>query len=393
MKNSTFPFPFPFPFPGLILAALAVSLFSITTLSGCDNPPDTIKIGVPMPLSGTFAATGQDSLNGVKLAVAEINKEGFKIKGKPVSIEIMAMDDRSDPATAEEVAKQLVEAGVVAVIGHFNSSTSIAAAPIYAEKNIAQLAISSDPKFTQLGLATTYRLNASNTLQAKAMGSFAVNQLKAAKFAVVDDGTPVGKGLADGAAEELKAHKKEITIRQSFDLKTAAFDELAGKLKAGNVEVVISTLSDWQVLALLDALKKVGFTSVSILGSNLYKTVTMLKGVGMVRGLYATSPTLEIKEFLTGPQFLAKYREAFKIEPVYGPHYNYDAMYVLAAALKRAESASPEKITETLRTLDGYGPVTGSMKWDAVGERLYAAIGVYSARADSWELQMRSDKW
>ena len=387
MKISTF------PFPGLTLAALAVSLFSITTLTGCDNPPDTIKIGVPMPLSGTFAATGQDSLNGVKLAVAEINKEGFKIKGKPVSIEIMAVDDRSDPATAKEVAKQLVEAGVVAVIGHFNSSTSIAAAPIYAEKNIAQLAISSDPKFTQLGLATTYRLNASNTLQAKAMGSFAVNQLKAAKFAVVDDGTPVGKGLADGAAEELKADKKEIAIRQSFDLKTAAFDELAGKLKAGNVEVLISTLSDWQVLALLEALKKVEFTSVSILGSNLYKTVTMLKGAGMVKGLYATSPTLEINEFSNGPQFLSRYRAAFKMEPVYGPHYNYDAMYVLASAMKRAESASPKKITETLRTLTGYGPIVGSMKWDAVGERLYSAIGVYSARAGNWQLQMSADKW
>ena len=387
MKISTF------PFPGLTLAALAVSLFSITTLSGCDNPPDTVKIGVAMPLSGTFAVIGQDSLNGVKLAVAEINKEGFKIKGKPVTIEIMAVDDRSDPATAKEVATQLVEAGVVAVIGHFNSSTSIAAAPIYAEKDIAQLAISSDPKFTQLGLATTYRLNANNTLQAKAMGSFAVNQLHASKFAVVDDGTPVGKGLADGAAEEIKADKKELTIRQSFDLKTSAFDELAGKLKAGNVEVVISTLSDWQVLALLDALKKVEFTSVSILGSNLYKTVNMLKGVGMVRGLYATSPTLEIKEFSKGPEFVAKYRAAFNQEPVYGPHYNYDAMYILADAMNLAGSANPKKITKTLRTLDGYGPVTGIIKWNAVGEPLYGAIGVYSARAGNWELQIRSEKW
>ena len=387
MKISTF------PFPGLPVAALAVSLFSITTLTGCDNPPDTIKIGVAMPLSGTFMVYGQDLLNGVKLAVAEINKEGFKIKGKPISIEIMAVDDRGDPATAKEVAKQLVEAGVVAVIGHFNSGASIAAAPIYAEKNIAELAMSNDPKFTQLGLATTYRLLANNTLQSKAMGSFAVNQLKAAKFAVVDDGTPVGKGLADGAAEELKAAKKDITIRESFDTKTAAFDELAGKIKAGKVEVVISTLSDRQILALLDALKKVEFTSVSILGSNLYKTVNMLKGDGMVSALYATSPVLEIKEFAKGPEFLAKYRAAFKVEPVYGPHYTYDAVYVLAGAMKRAESASPKKITETLRTLDGHAPVMGSMKWDAVGEQRFGAIGIYAARAGNWELQMRSDKW
>lgn len=193
----------------LAVATLAAGLFaSGALLTGCDNPPDTIKIGVAQPLSGNIAALGQDLHNGVKLAVAELNKEGFKIKGKSVTIEIVAMDDRSDAATGKEVAQQMVDAGVVAVIGNLNSGVSIEAAPIYAAKDIAQLAISTNPKFTQLGLTTTYRLVANDTLQAKAIGSFAANQLNATKFAVVDDGTPYGKGLADGAAEQLKLAKR-----------------------------------------------------------------------------------------------------------------------------------------------------------------------------------------
>lgn len=378
----------------LAVAALATGLFASTALlTGCDNPPDTIKIGVAQPLSGNLAALGQDLHNGVKLAVAELNKEGFKIKGKPVTIEIVAMDDRSDPATGVEVAKQMVEAGVVAVIGNLNSGVSIPAAPIYAEKNIAQLAISTNPKFTQLGLATTFRLVANDSLQARAIGSFAANQLNASKFAVVDDGTTYGKGLAEGAAIELKKAQKEIVVTYSSDDKTTAFDELAGKIKAGNVEVVVTTQGDFQILALLEALKKVDYTNVSILGGDTIKTTTMLKGIGMVKGLYTTSPILDAKEFVNGKEFLTKYQDAYKMEPAYGGHYTYDAMYILAGAMRRADSVQPKKITETLRTFDGYAPVTGSMKWDGVGEQRYGVVGVYSARKGVWDLQLRSDRW
>ena len=197
------------------------------------NPPASIKIGVAQPLSGNLAALGQDLLNGVKLAVAELNKEGFKIKGKPVLIEIVAMDDQSDPAAGVETAKQMVAAGVVAVIGNLNSGVSIPAAPVYAAANIAQLAISTNPKLTELGLATTFRLVANDNLQARAIGTFAANQLSATKFAVVDDGTTYGKGLAAGAAAELKKAKKEVVVAFSSDDKTTAFYELAGKVKAG----------------------------------------------------------------------------------------------------------------------------------------------------------------
>lgn len=376
------------------LAALASSLLVGTALlSGCDSPPSTIKIGVAQPLSGNLAALGQDLLNGVKLAVDELNKEGFKIKGKPVTIEVVAMDDRSDPVAGVDVAKQMVAAGVVAVIGNLNSGVSIPAAPVYGAANIAQLAISTNPKFTQLGLATTFRLVANDTLQARAIGSFAANQLNATKFAIIDDGTTYGKGLAEGAAVELKKAKKEVVVTYSSDDKTTAFDDLAAKIKAGNVEVVVSTQGDFQILALLEALKKIDYTSVSILGGDTIKTTNMLKGIGMVKGLYATSPILDAKEFVTGPQFLSKYRAAFKVDPAYGGHYTYDAMYVLAGAMKRAESTDAKKITETLRTLDGYAPITGSMKWDAVGEQRYGVVGVYSARGGNWELQLRSDRW
>ena len=376
----------------LSTTALALAI-SALLLAGCDSTPSTVKIGVAQPLTGPVGELGQDLLNGVKLAVNELNKEGYKINGKPVTIEIVAMDDRGDPATGKEVAQKMLDAGVVAVIGHLNSGVSIEAAPVYATKNIAQLAISTNPKFTQMGLATTYRLVANDTLQAKAIGSFAVNQLKSTRYAMVDEGTVYGKDLANGALEQLKLAKKEVRFRESFDDKTTAFSGLADKIKQEKIEVLVTILNDFQVLALIDALQKINYTDVTILGADIFKTTHMLEGADKIKGLYVTSPTLDAKEFSDGKKFLANYQNAYKIEPAYGGHYTYDAMYVLAGAMQHANSTDPKKITETLRNFDGFAPVTGSMKWNSEGEQRYGVVGVYAARKAAWELQLRSDKW
>jgi branched-chain amino acid transport system substrate-binding protein len=375
----------------LTFAALATA--SVLGLAGCSKVPDTIKIGVAQPLSGPLGALGQDLLNGVNLAVEELNKSGYTVDGKRVTLEVVAVDDKADAATGKTVAQQLVDAGVVAVIGHLNSGVSIETAPIYGAKDISQIAISTNPKFTQLGLSTTFRMVANDTLQARAIGSFAAAQLGAARYAALDDGTPYGKGLAEGAAEQLKAEKKEVVVRKSFDDKTTAFDELAGELKAAKVEVIVSTLNDFQALALLEALKKVDHTKVSLLGGDTIKTTDMTKAMGMVEGVYATSPVLEAKEFSTGKPFLEKYIAAYKKPPAYGGHYSYDSMYVLSAAIQKAKSADPKDITKAMHAINGYAPVIGTMTWDDKGEQRYGAVGVYELRAGNWELRMRSDRW
>jgi branched-chain amino acid transport system substrate-binding protein len=119
----------------------------------------------------------------------------------------------------------------------------------------------------------------------------------------------------------------------------------------------------------------------------------MLKGAGMVEGLYATSPVLEAKEFTTGKPFLEKYLAAYKKLPAYGGHYSYDSTYVLTAAIQKAKSAEPKEITKAMHAINGYAPVIGTMSWDDKGEQRYGAVGVYELRAGNWELRMRSDRW
>ena len=139
---------------GVALAPLAAG----GLLAGCSGMPDTVRIGVAQPLSGPLAALGQDLLNGVMLAVKELNANNFSVDGKRVALEVVTVDDKADAEVGKQVAQQLVDGGICAVIGHLNSGVSIAAAPIYAGKGIAQIAISTNPKYTDLGFPTTLRM-------------------------------------------------------------------------------------------------------------------------------------------------------------------------------------------------------------------------------------------
>ena len=164
----------------LLLAGGLAPLFS-----ACSRLPDTVRIGVAQPLSGPLARLGKDMQAGVEMAVKDLNAAGFSVKGQRITLEVVAKDDKSDAAAGKQVAQELVQAGVVAVIGHLNSGVSIEAAPIYAEAGIAQLAISTNPKYTQLGHPTTLRLVANDDLQAKAMASYAVQQMSGQSLSLI----------------------------------------------------------------------------------------------------------------------------------------------------------------------------------------------------------------
>src|SRR4051794_1967785 len=105
-------------------------------LSACSpRIPATITIGVAQPLSGPSAARGQDIVNGAKLAAADLNAAGFKVAGKPVTIDIVAVDDKADKEEAKKVAQGLVDHKVTAVIGHLSSDVTEGVIPVYRSGN------------------------------------------------------------------------------------------------------------------------------------------------------------------------------------------------------------------------------------------------------------------
>ena len=90
----------------------------------------TVTIGIVAPLTGPQSHIGKDLENAVRLAAEDANAAKTTIGGKAVTFEVQAEDDQADPKMAPVVAQKLADAKVSAVVGHFNSGTTIPASKI-----------------------------------------------------------------------------------------------------------------------------------------------------------------------------------------------------------------------------------------------------------------------
>src|SRR5215210_1283131 len=139
-----------------------------------------VKIGSASPLTGPQAHIGIDIRNGVQLAIEDANAAGIEIGGRKIKLELVPEDDEANPTKATTVAQKLVDSKVVAVVGHFNSGASIPASKIYSDAGVPQISPSStNPKYTQQGFKTTFRVFAHDDQQGPVDGKFALEKLKA----------------------------------------------------------------------------------------------------------------------------------------------------------------------------------------------------------------------
>jgi len=363
-------------------------------LAACGpNIPATIKIGVAQPLSGPSAARGQDLLNGVKLAAAELNASGYKIAGKTVQIEIVAMDDKADTQEAKRVAQALVDQKVTVVIGHLSSDVTEAVIPVYKKGNVPQLFTSSAAELTKLGEGNTFRLVANDVLQARAIASYLAETLKGGKVAILHEDTAFGTPMAKDVTAALAKLNKKVELSQSVSNKITDFADFVGKLKASPPDVLVAAVRDHQLLPLFVQMNAAGLSNVPVIVTSVAKTQKLVNGPADVKAVYLTSSSLDPIEFSAGNEFLNRFRAAYKADPVWAAHYAYDAMYVLADVLRRAESVEPSALRAKLATIDAIAPVTNTMRFNAEGEQRYGAISVYQKRNSKWEPLMRSDRW
>lgn len=373
--------------PLFVLAAAAA-------LSACGPQiPATLTIAVAQPLSGPSAARGQDLVNGAKLAIDELNKAGFKIAGKPVTLELLSVDDKSDPEVAKKVAQDLADQKVFAVLGHLSSDITEGTIPIYQQGNVVQLFTSSAAELTKMGEGNTFRLVANDALQAKAIAGYVVESLKANKVAIVHEDTAFGNPMRRDVAAELAKHKKQVDIQQSVDNKTTDFAAVVAKLKAAPPDVLVAVLRDPQLIPLGQQMAAAGLGEIRVIGTNSAKTTKLAKSTEGIKSLYLTSSALEPREFSGGSDFLTKFRAAYKSDPVWAAHYAYDAIYVLAHTLRANGNVDRDALRTKLRVIDATAPITGTMRFNASGEQMYGAITVYERRDGNWWPLVRSDQW
>ncbi len=349
--------------------------------AGTAYSQEVIKIAHVGPLSGPNAHMGKDNENGARMAVDELNAKGFMIGGKKVKFELVGEDDASDPKQATAVATKLVDQKVAAVIGHLNSGTTIPASKIYSDAGIPQVSPSAtNPKYTQQGFKTAFRVVANDAQLGAALGKYAVQKLGTKQIAVIDDRTAYGQGVAEEFAKGVKAAGGTIVGTQFTNDKATDFNAILTSLKGKKPDVVFFGGMDAVGGPMLRQMKQLGITAKFMGGDGICTgSLPGLAGDGLGDDQVVCAEAGGVDE--SGKKgmddFRAAYKKKFGIDVVYNAAYAYDATLTVADAMAKAGSADPKKYLPELAKISHKG-VTGVISFDAKGDIKDGSLTLYT---------------
>ena len=345
-----------------------------------------VKIGQVSPMTGPIAHLGKDNEFGARLAIEYLNAECVEIGGKKVKFELVSEDDQADPKIGTQVAQRLVDAGVVGVVGHLNSGTTIPASKIYSDAGIPQISPSAtNPDYTKQGYKTTFRVIANDVQQGKALGEFAVDTLKAKKVAIIDDRTAYGQGLADEFEKAIKAKGGEIAKRE-FTTNTATdFNAILTSIKSAQPDVIFYGGMDAQAAPLAKQMQRLGIKA-KLMGGDGWQTPEFIKLAGEAsEGQYSSSCGVPRDKMPGFAAFNDRFKAKFNTEvQIYAP-YEYDAVKVLVDSMKRAGSTDPKAYLPEVGKTQMTG-VTGNIAFDEKGDIKDGAVTVYQVKGGKWEV-------
>ncbi len=382
------------------LRHITIALFSSALIAGCgqDAPPPapkaaaptpptvmTVKIGSASPLTGPQAHIGVDIRNGVQLAIDDANAANIEIGGMKAKFELVAEDDEANPTKATTVAQKLADAKVAAVVGHFNSGASIPASKIYSDAGIPQISPSStNPKYTQQGFKTTFRVVAHDDQQGPTLARFAAKTLQAKSVAVIDDSTAYGQGLADAFENTAKTLGIKVLAREHTTDKDTDFRAILTKIKGTKPDLVMFGGIDPQAAPMIRQMKELGIKAKFIGGDGM-QTPNFIKIAGDASdGAMASIPGLPKEQMPGGNAFLEKYKAKFEKEVELFAPMGYDAVMVFIDAMKRAGSADPKKFLPEVGKTD-YQGVIGPIAFDDKGDLKNGPITIYVVKGGKWE--------
>ncbi len=356
-------------------------LLIVLAVGGCGKAPvsdqeQVVRIGSVAPLTGPQSHLGKDNENGARLAIADANSQGIYLAGKKVRFELISEDDAADPRTATVVAQKLVDDGINGVVGHLNSGTTIPASRIYADEGIPQISPSAtNPKYTHQGFATAFRVMANDQQQGQVLGRFAVRNLQARTVAVIDDATAYGQGLADEFEKAVKASGGEILLREHTDDHSTDFSAILTRIKARQPQVIFFGGMDAQSGSLVKQLHALEIPAIFLTGDGGCSADFAHLAGAASEGGYCSLPGVPLEQMPRGRDFKRRFTAQYGDIQDYAP-YSYDAVSVLIAAMKAADSAAPERYLPQLKSIV-YPGVTATIHFDPHGDLAGGSITLY----------------
>ncbi|MBS1160617.1 MAG: amino acid/amide transporter substrate-binding protein, family [Proteobacteria bacterium] len=382
------------------LSVVALSVAAVFALGACGQkeepkpvaapaapiakPEVLVKIGHVSPTTGPQAHLGKDNEYGAQLAIEELNAKGMEIGGTKVKFELLNEDDAADPKQGAIVAQKLVDAKVNGVIGHLNSGTTIPASKLYFDAGIPQISGSAtNPKYTQQGFNTAFRVMANDVQQGKALGEFAAKQ-GVKNVAIVDDRTAYGQGLADEFKKAAEASGLKVVATEYTNDKATDFKAILTKIKSKKADLVFYGGMDAQGGPMAKQMKELGIKAKFLGGDGVCTPEFMKLGGEAAEGHFCSLPGMPLEKLAKGPEFRDRFSKKFGAEiQLYAP-YVYDAVMVMADSMKRADSVEPIKYLPLIGKAK-YDGVTALIEFDEFGDLKGGAISVYQYKGGKLE--------
>ena len=339
--------------------------------------PKELKVAVAAPYTGNAAAFGEMIRRGAELREKEINEAGG-ING--MKLTLVYEDDAGKDAEASLVAERISSnLQILAVVGHFNSSCSLAGKPIYQRAGIVELSPGSTNVAVCEGSDWTFRNLYRDDFQGKFIAQYIDKILTDLRsVAVFFDNDDYGRGLRNAFVAETEKIGLNLVASEAYDRDNTDFKAQLTSIKAKNPDAIfISGLYSEAGLIVKQA-RETGITA-QFFGADGVDSPDFLTIAGAsAEGSYLTTPFTFGAADETAQQMADNFEALHGVAPDTWSALTYDAVGMIAEALEKtynleASVADNRKaIRDHLASLDtpeeGYKGVTGLTYFDLNGD-------------------------
>lgn len=365
----------------IILGLLTFFLF------GCRSE-DPIQIGFVGELTGRRSEIGVDSRDGTQLAVDIINENGG-INGRPLTLIIK--NDEGDPEKAQQIDAQLIEQGVVAIIGHITSGQTAAVLDQINESNVVLISpTASSDQFS--GQADNFfRVMPATRIQGHALAKYMYETKGVREIVGVYDlsNRVFVETLWPIIKDEFENLGGKADIIFPFTAKESDLQTVASKIVATDPEGIVFISSDIDTALLSQHIRQQN--SQSLLFSSGWARTDELpaKGGGAVENLEILAFYNAESSYPSYLEFSEQFEKRFNRPPRFASAYAYEAVLVLAAALEKADgdfnnlaqeltSLQPVEGVQSILSLDEYGDINRDVYIEVIQNGDYKIIEAIS---------------
>ncbi|MHB8072192.1 ABC transporter substrate-binding protein [Desulfosporosinus fructosivorans] len=379
------------------LVALSLLLSALIVVSGCGNKPaptttpsatdskEPIKIGFLGAKTGDVAIYGLNTLKGLNMAIAELNKDG--VLGRQV--QLVEEDNAGQKDQAINITNKLISQDkVVAIIGDPTTGiTRVAGSIANTKKTVIISAGATGTNVVEIG-PYVFRDTLLDTIAAPATMKYVIQEKNWKNVALITSkNNDYSVSLSKIFSDAIVANGGKVAIEEFIQDKDTDFSGQITKIKAANPDVIVFSGYYTEGALIMKKAREVGIKAVMVGGDGLQGDDLMKIGGDAVEGSISYAgfspeqPTPNTEKFINA--YKAKYNNEL---PDLFAAQGYDALMLVAKAIKDAKSAEPEKFKDTLAATKNYDGVSGTISFQASREPIKTPVYLLEVKGGKFAL-------